>query len=531
MNSYNLCDESWIPVQYKDGCVKKVGITQVLKEAQEIKDIMPPVFRGEHVDLYEVLIIRLLATIVMSAYYKEGTNYASKRLSYLENIRESGCYTDIVSIYLDKFHDRFDLFSSEHPFLQNIELRDKLVNADKNNLSYLTWNPLAPGGNNSLFGKNRSVDSTQTDPIRQYPICAEEFAYIVMYLAVMGNYPAATVSKESSLGKGTHIYVMIKGENLLETILNNIFPLKQSSRPLEDDEKPDMPVWELHNIHEMDEYPREAILHNRLALAFYPGISVLAETPGEDGYIRCIVRRGKNNDDSNLGLSEEETKLLSESTQDPATIVTWKDQKETNEIKRIPLRFNPESSTATALCIAATKHTENYYACPILDNLVDDGCKKVFLYYRELDGMQVTLLSCGVVDGNNVKTWMQLQDESKHEMAVNYQKVYSNLKNELRQHLKRILPKGETVFLANALRTFSEWTEKDFFGCFTEELAANTGDALENSKGRMCNEVVKIYEKKCTNAVDMITLACGRKAFYMAVAKKTKRRENNADTK
>ena len=83
---------------------------------QEIKDIMPPVFRGEHVDLYEVLIIRLLATIVMSAYYKEGTNYASKRLSYLENIRESGCYTDIVSTYLDKFHERFDLFSSEHPF-------------------------------------------------------------------------------------------------------------------------------------------------------------------------------------------------------------------------------------------------------------------------------------------------------------------------------------------------------------------------------------------------------------------------------
>lgn len=111
--TYNLIDEPWIKVKYIDGTITEIGIRKCFEDAEIIDDILAPSFRRDTMHIYYIPTLRLLTTIVMASYFKPEQDFASRNFKYLRRF-ENGIYTDVIKEYLDKFHDRFDVLSSEY---------------------------------------------------------------------------------------------------------------------------------------------------------------------------------------------------------------------------------------------------------------------------------------------------------------------------------------------------------------------------------------------------------------------------------
>lgn len=545
--SYNLLNESWIRVKYNSGEIKEIGIRKAFEDAEQIKGILPPVFRGDEISFYYSLIIRFLSHILMSAYYKENTGYASADRRYLKGLYENGIYSDILRDYLDKYEDRFDILSEEYPFLQNKLLKSIYDTGSSEDKKYLTWNPLAPGNNNKVFGKIRTIDPKAKSIIDQYKMSKEEFSYYLLYTASMGNTPATQVSFESSLGKREQLTVVIKGDNLAETILLNTYPLRNSSRPDEDYYKPDMPIWEMNDIHEVMEYKKD-ISSNLLCKAYYPGISILNMGFDEEGYLNGLVR---------VGVTEEDKKRIAKNKEKKEKNTDNKDKKEKEKREIMSMddavssslsvnglgipydlketisltpAFNPavilsymekgeESSlimkdykkdeTASKLCICATKHTDKYDCCSLLNNISDLDYienKEVIIFFRNMDGMKITHLELGYISGNNALTWQVLRNEDNHNLAMYYQEKYGKVVDVLRSCIKGIYPNANNAS-ANAVKELSYWMEDDFFGQFTEDLSKGMDyeSVKRGIEDRLSDKAISIYEKYLKNCKDYLT--------------------------
>ncbi len=524
--TYNVLDEPWIPVKYLNGKKSILSLIDVLEQADKIEDILPPVFRNDTVYIYYVGMIRLLTTIIEAAYYKKETKYASKNLKYLDVLNEQGLNSEAVKNYLEKYHDRFDVLSETHPFLQNINLKPELETADHSNNAFLTWNPMAPSENNFIFGRTRRQiegSKNNTSILSQYQIVKEEFVHMLIYLATIGNYPAATVSLESSLGKKISTFAVIKGRNLKETILANILPLDESSRPLEDNEIPDMPVWEMENIHDIEKYDKDQLVHNLLCRAFFPGISVLGAGFTDDGQLAGMVRnRVTKRIDPKYGPSYEMTNSISDLVADPFAIVSYKG----DDGKFVTIPFDPIRNTAHGICIMATKHTDKWNNCKIINNRKIDNEYKVQIYYRELDGMNVTLRSCGALNNCNGDIWEKLKDTDNHIQAVKYQENYSKARSHLKRTLSSALA-GSTVICSSAEKELSDWMEHDFFTNFSENLSEDVSSAALTATDRLVKETVHIFDKYTETSDSFFTVVSERRTLASHLKKITQIKEKD----
>lgn len=521
--NYNLLEENWIRIQYLDGTTGKLGINEVLQKADQIKDILPPVFRGDTAYIYYVLVIKLLTTIIMSAYYKEEIGFASKNLRYLEELRANGVYSDVIKNYLEKYHDRFDILSDTHPFLQNIALKSEFDNVKEGDMSYLAWNPFAPSENNTVFGKNRKrrLKGGGSSILEQYLISPEEFTYLLLYFATIGNSPASTVSKEGSLGRAMSIFVVIKGKNLKETLCNNILKLNESSRPLEDDTKPDMPVWEMDNIKDILKYDNEEIARNILCRAFYPGISILGMGFDEYGYLKGMVRVRNKIAEKEYGLPLENTKALAKTIPDPMAIVTHKEDAESGDVRMSARQFDAKTDTAVALCICATKHTDKWDNCTILNNTeqIKDG--NVSIYFRTLDDNYITMFGCGSINGHNAATWDKLKKEEEHERAIKYQNNYNTIRTTLRGCISKTFFKADNI-ADNILRQLSDWMEEDFFGKFSDCL--QNEDVVIEATRRLGAEALRLFDNCIDQAGNIMTGIAEKKNLKNKINKLTQQR-------
>lgn len=575
MTTYNLCDESWIRVRYFDGTVREIGMKQLFKDAEKIQDILPPVFRGEQLYFYYAILIHFLTTVIMSAYYKEDNGYAAKSLRYIEKLKESGLYSDTIKTYLDRYHDRFDLFSTEHPFLQNKALTakppknvdiskkkrsktsDKIDAEKKERVGFRTWNPFAPGWNNKVFGRIDLTLEEGEDLIDRYPLSAKECAYVLLYTACIGNSPCPAQYSETSIGDDITIYVATKGENLAKTLLSNITSLKNSARPLDDDTYADRPVWELEQIKDIEKFDIASFAHNRLLLSFFPGISMLITGCSDDGYITGMVRcnvppvskeqKGKAGSEPFTALSDGVnyifTKAISEKYQASHTIrTTFRKKEGKNETVSYPyFRYDPQKTSAMALCISATTKTPDNIYCPFLEERnIEDG-EKVYLYVREFGTKKMFLASSGMLNGNRTKTWQALQDDNNHSIAQKYQTYYTDANEALRSMISLLYlsdsikeEKGakETIgydpakdkeqerkdIASNMLST---WCENDFFGLFTDELLT-AEDALTKAISRIKKKTIEIYEHITRSHVDAFETVKYRKQLYGILSKKEK---------
>ena len=108
---YNLIDQPWIGVADADGTHHEWGIRQVLHEAGGIRGL------DEGEAAYRVPVLRLLTAIAYRILPgpETGQNPMEQwRRLYGRN----GFDPDLVDAYLDRWHDRFDLFGPDRPFMQ-----------------------------------------------------------------------------------------------------------------------------------------------------------------------------------------------------------------------------------------------------------------------------------------------------------------------------------------------------------------------------------------------------------------------------
>lgn len=149
MARYNLIDEDWIPVLLDNsGEVKKVNLKELFENSQNYVSL------ACDTKTQEFAILRFLLSIlqtVFSRFDSEGEKYEYIELDenfkpiekvsqdYEENYVEDLFGTwetlfnerefpDIISKYLDKWHDRFYLFDDKYPFYQ---VRADLITPDK----------------------------------------------------------------------------------------------------------------------------------------------------------------------------------------------------------------------------------------------------------------------------------------------------------------------------------------------------------------------------------------------------------------
>ncbi len=533
MKSYNLCDEPWISVRYKNGEEKKINLVQALKDSNDL-ELIAPVFRNRRADIYKAGIEKFLTILVMSAYYKESTDYSSKDVYYCKDLKEKGLYTDVVEKYLNETYDRFDLYSETNPFLQNTclnKIKDDPAITDYN---YIFWNPLVPCGNNHLFGTERSSYKEGTSVEERYSMDNIEFIHYLIYLALWGATPMAAHFPENSRGQTEGIIIMIEGKNLTDTVISNVFPLASSSRPNEEEDfEPDKPIWELNGIRDLEKYDMDILKNNELLLSFYPGISVLCIKQDENGNPLAIARmmskyiepsetdkekdkKKKEKKDPGFQVYMDkgtfcingDTKALARISPDKNGIRNIVDEKSLEKRKNDPeiyKCFNPSRDTSFALCLCATQKIEQKnYTCEILKNIGRVPAQKVVIYFRVFDGMKTVSRTFGFFNHTNTETWKALKDPDNHLIAEKYQRFYNEAKRCLYNGMK-VLQHEEKYKDDNGLRdriSFrqNDWMEEDFFGEFTKDLIEDKDSALEKATDRLIRQFISFFRESANNS-------------------------------
>ena len=528
MASYNLIDENWIKVKYLDGVIKEIGIRQCFEDAEKIDDIIPPTFRRDTATIYYVPLLRLLTTIVMSAYFKPEQNFASSNFKYLKKFQNT-IYTNVIKDYLDKWYDRFDILSKEHPFLQNKDILGKV----KDNDSFWCWNPFAPSANNKVFGKNRSQNINSSSLDEQYTLTFKEYTYYLLYTASMGVYPSAKVSLETSLEAKSCLYVCLKGKNLKETICVNLLKV------LWDEDILDKPIWEFDGVYSVKEYYEddlEKISTNILLCNFYPGISIM-HTSFSDKVITGIVRTGKETIES-ATLDQNITKELSNIYFSGNSIKCL--DKNSNICYK---QFNVGTDTASSICISATGRLDDtkdyHYSCSLLDSLETkkDICEdiKVRIFFRVFDGMKVSLFQCGEISGYNMNTWELLCDKTNNEKSIKYQETYKKLRGIFKGCMSSIYKpfiggdgkKVDSKSFESECQVLSDFVETDFFTAFTDDLKNSVETPIYNFVERAYKFMLDRINRNISYSNSMIDTVNALNTFNSKIASLKKKEEGH----
>lgn len=108
MLSFNLIDEKWLPVIMTDDRFEEVTLYDALANAHNIREIIcdSPI---EAISLY-----RFLQAFVIRIF-----DCMSSKSNWLKLHNQTRFDANLIKEYLDKWHNRFDLFDKEHPFYQH----------------------------------------------------------------------------------------------------------------------------------------------------------------------------------------------------------------------------------------------------------------------------------------------------------------------------------------------------------------------------------------------------------------------------
>lgn len=149
-HSYDLLTQPWIPVIGSDGKSRRLGLIDLFQDAAALRSVagVPPV---------RVAVLRLAIAVLRDALGHGAIDEASWQAGW-----DAGkLLGDAIADYLSQHRDRFDLFSPEHPFLQDPALRgDRTV---VRSVAELT--PHLPKGNNATL-IHRSTDLHGPNPVR-----------------------------------------------------------------------------------------------------------------------------------------------------------------------------------------------------------------------------------------------------------------------------------------------------------------------------------------------------------------------------
>ena len=112
MPKFDLIQEPWIPVVTLEGAAQVLSLAELFAAAPELAEV-----RDEN-PLVEWGLYRFLIALVLDMFRPE-------READVALLAQAKRFDPaVVSDYLGRHGDRFDLFSAQHPFLQDPSLRD-----------------------------------------------------------------------------------------------------------------------------------------------------------------------------------------------------------------------------------------------------------------------------------------------------------------------------------------------------------------------------------------------------------------------
>lgn len=110
MFTFNLITQRWIPMRDKDGNLREISLYEALANAANY-------LRIESENPLEVAALHRFLLAVLHRALKGPTN-AKDNARWLRE----GFDREQIEVYLERFHDRFDLFHPEYPFYQITEM-------------------------------------------------------------------------------------------------------------------------------------------------------------------------------------------------------------------------------------------------------------------------------------------------------------------------------------------------------------------------------------------------------------------------
>ena len=207
---FNLIDSPWLDVVDTSGGIHQLSIRELFEKCTEIKQLTHPspvVFIAQH---------RLLLAILHRAL--NGPAHYGINAEWLE---EGQFPKGHVEAYLDKWHERFELFHDVHPFYQVADSQEKVK-------SVASIAPDKASGTNKLLFDH----STDASP-PELPIA--EIVNLLLSRQVLA-IPEGAGYSPSPIG-GTAC-VLANGNTLFETLVLNLVPYIPERNEF------DSPVWE-----------------------------------------------------------------------------------------------------------------------------------------------------------------------------------------------------------------------------------------------------------------------------------------------
>lgn len=209
MLTFDLIEEPWIPVVRADGTAAELGLRETLACAHEIdavRDPLPTVEFGLH---------RLLVAVVLDVFRPQG-------MDALGGLIQAGRFNSAeLDAYFAQWRDRFDLFSTSHPFLQTPGMKAEAAKP----LAGLL-HPMPSGTNAAHFHHGREDDFGVSSPV-----AARLLTTIAPFMTAGG------AGLSPSINGAPPWYALILGETLFQTLCLNAFALELGKYPL------GLPAW------------------------------------------------------------------------------------------------------------------------------------------------------------------------------------------------------------------------------------------------------------------------------------------------
>ncbi len=226
MPSFNLLDREWIPCMLNNsGPPTYLGIRQVLWQAHQIQQIADP------------------APTVTAALHRLLLAMLHRSLNGPRSPAEWGAIWRVgswdmacIAAYLSRFHDRFDLFDTTHPFYQTTGLTNLHA---VNHIAHV-W---ASDRNRPLLFDHSLPERGMTpDVAARYLIAQQGFSVGGMFTTNPGEPTAAKFAQGSPLLKSA--VCLVTGKNLFETLMLNWHLYNREAEQPFAFRGDDKPAWE-----------------------------------------------------------------------------------------------------------------------------------------------------------------------------------------------------------------------------------------------------------------------------------------------
>ncbi|MBQ1121906.1 type I-E CRISPR-associated protein Cse1/CasA [Streptomyces sp. B15] len=233
--SFNLVSAPWVPVQREDGTVQEVSLSQLFKEAGQLRRMV-----GD-LPTQEIAVLRLLLAIVYDALADAHGATFPETLEDWEELWLSDDPFAEVPAYLDRYRDRFDLFHPERPFYQVAGLRT--ARDDLAPLSRIVTD--VPVGSVFFSMRRPGVDRLSYAEAARWLVHAHAFDTSGIKSALVGDEERAKAGKVYPLGVGSLGNlggVFAEGDTVRETLLLNLLAPYELDLA-QDGTGDDRPVW------------------------------------------------------------------------------------------------------------------------------------------------------------------------------------------------------------------------------------------------------------------------------------------------